>query len=112
MLLAKEAHLAHAVAELERREESSDQGVDGDGQHEGEEQREREQRDQDDARRAELPVLAQDRDLEDRGDEEHDGGLDAVHHRFGTITITDCSDEKSTSGSTWMFLNGFTSLLL
>ena len=27
--------------------------------------------------------------------------------RFGTSTITDCSDEKSTNGSTWIVLNGF-----
>ena len=49
---------------------------------------------------------------EQRDDEQDECGLDAVHQLFGTRTITDCSDEKSTSGETWMLLNAFTSLLL
>ena len=55
-------------------------------------------------------VLRQHGELQQRGDEQEKCGLDAVHQRFGTSTITDCSDEKSTSGCTWMFLNALTSL--
>ena len=75
-------------------------------------QRDREQRDEDDAGGAEGAVLGQDRQLQQRHDEQDECGLEAVHQRFGTSTITDCSDEKSTSGETWMFLKAFTSLLL
>jgi hypothetical protein len=64
---------------------------------------------------AEGRVGPEDRDLDEHGDEEQQGGLDGVHQRppalcglaafgFGTSTSTDCSDERSTNGCTWICL--------
>ena len=80
-------------------------------------ERDREQGDEHDARRAKRAVLGQHGQLEERGDEQHEGGLEAVHQppapaARGTSTITDCSVAKLTNGVSWIVLNVLTSLLL
>src|SRR5262249_31142264 len=81
-------------------------------EHGASKQRDREQRDQDDARAVEQVIVGEHDQLEECCDEEEDGCLEAVHQCFGTRTITDCNDEKSTKGWTWRFWNGSTSLWL
>src|SRR5262249_3885982 len=76
------------------------------------EERDREQRHEHDARAPELPVLRQHGELQQRRGEEDECSLEAVHYFLGTRTITDCSEEKSTVGLTWMFLNGLMSFEL
>src|SRR5262249_18886514 len=101
-------------AERRRVEQEAGEKARDRAEHRAAQQRDRQQGDEHDARGAERAVLGQHRELEERRDEENDAGLQTGHYReaFGTRTITERTDEKSTSGRTWMLLNRFASLSL
>src|SRR5207302_761356 len=113
VVLAKETHLRRELGELRRPQQAPAERVHRRRQREVEQDR-REEREQQEIRSAAQELEAvQDRHLDERGDEEDRPCLDGVGgHRqgswalrtFGTSTITDSSDEKSTNGLTWMSL--------